>query len=656
MSFKGNDKSINERPSQILVAEAAARLVEATEIDPKMIDISPIDAPQFCFEFWSRIGFNSMNDIDFCYLVDSYLKKKCFWLPVNLYLRKVNWKIIPERFLKYTRKKKVLSVSAQQQHLQLALAVILAANRVIPEKMTNDQILSVLPDGLNGVALSSLPNFTPFPSNSYEALLSNDKLSYLIRSELNFVKPLIPDFSSSSDPLYVLRQSVDYLTFALPIAKSLPNYATFLLNLIRSYSPLHSANNNANTNNNNANSESDNNNESNINNDRNSDRMIVDEKKEIDPLTYFLILRLCGLLHDAGGESLTMEMIIEILESITELTISLGNITQSSLDSVFPDFIQNELSYAYQLGQHLSFDSFLILLDYLILSCDCFKSTTSLPLSRAITPLFSFFNVWDILFKKFNDPKLFNHNNIFSWAPLTVSMSIMPFKKRQEFVSEFSTILEHSDLFLTLKPTSQEFISLVSAFPTSAMNWYVKMDKSVGNPVFEAMHDHGGTGRVFKIMARDALKMKLESTKLSENNESRKITAIYKEDEASVAVKLVLQLPAGYPFKQVSVSCEFGDEGENCAHHVAGAIIREQSIQAGILEWHKFVIARLKDAEPCTVCYSYLSEEMKKPTVACPVCGQKFHGKCLSKWFSKSLKPTCPYCASPWDEKAKKKK
>jgi len=284
-----------------------------------------------------------------------------------------------------------------------------------------------------------------------------------------------------------------------------------------------------------------------------------------------------------------------------------------------------------------------------------FSTTASISLARAITPLFSFFNSWDLVFQKYTHSPQLDFLNFNCWAPITTCLSLIPLKKRDMFLTEFSDVLKRTKILNSLDYNSVNFQTLITAFPTSAMNWYSSLDNKISQTVLKAIHN-GGMVSVFKKIVKAATNLNLESSKISFDLESHTISAIYQEDESSVPVKLNLFFPNNYPFAQVKVVCEFGDEGEICAHKVSAAIISQQSPLAGILQWHKFVISRLKDAEPCTVCYSYLSEDMKKPTVACPVCGQKFHSKCLSKWFSKSLKPTCPYCASPWEEKTKKKK
>jgi hypothetical protein len=226
----------------------------------------------------------------------------------------------------------------------------------------------------------------------------------------------------------------------------------------------------------------------------------------------------------------------------------------------------------------------------------------------------------------------------------------MPFQKRLDILPAFTQYLPQMLTALSLDDPS--FVMLISAFPSAAMQWYTDLSPTGSQKLMAALR--GGqtpTDRVFAAMADSAAKLKLESTKISVSRHDRQITAVYLQDEASNPVKLTLKFPPRYPFCQVNVVCEFGSEGQRCEYEVVGAIIKSQSVEGGIIRWHQFVTQRLVDGEPCPVCYSYISEDMKKPTITCPTCGQKFHGKCLSKWFSNCLKPTCPYCATAWEQK-----
>lgn len=354
-----------------------------------------------------------------------------------------------------------------------------------------------------------------------------------------------------------------------------------------------------------------------------------------DTLEFFLSLRLLSMIYNANQPFDVKDVAFNILEQIDRF-------------SPLPESIIGEIANAFQIAKFLTPEQF----NPFIFNCIQFieKENTSETISKIITPLISFFNAWEIVDSCF-DNKL-DLDNIQCWHFVTHALKEMPYKRRIETIPLFTDSLP--PLLNSLDIESKEFMMLITTFPSSAMKWITKVPNSKAQPLYKFM-EKSGTMQVFKQMAETASKMKLDCTKITTDYQKKSIIAVYVEDSTSVPVVLTISFPKVYPFKRIDVSCEFGDEGENCAYKVFAAIDGHQSIEAGIIAWYQFVTYRLREVEPCTICYSYLSEDMKKPTIACPTCGQKFHGKCLQKWFTQCLKPTCPYCGVAWDEKKRDK-
>ena len=557
------------KPGQL--AEAAAALVESASLDPSEISVSPIDEPIFCYEFWSRIGFDHMNANDFCFLLNSYISSYIPWMESEIYVHQVDWKQLPNPVLSYVKKHREFANVARECKLTLALACICAACNLD---------LIFFGENVNGVVLSALSSEKP------PACLDCDNLSKVISSDWNERVPDYPDFSMTGEDELRLRQAIAYLQHYLPVVEDFTDFIALAKETIASESHM----------------------------------------------TFFLTLRLMSLIYE-GDCGFDVDDVMKTL------------IKQIVRFEKFPAVVESELAAAFRIGRYMTPDEFE---PFLLSLVDQFNTKASVFLAHQVVPLISFFNRWDLIETRLQN-KL-NLENIAPWHLITTSFLEMPFQKRLDLVPEYVKLLP--PLFDRLKPDDPDFIMLISSFPSAAMKWFTKLQNNKSRPLMVAM-DKGGTDKVFRALANAATRLNLQCTKITQDIRNRVLHAEYVEDESSVPVRLDLSFPKGYPFCQVKVHCEFGNEGEECAHKVASAIIAGQSIEAGIKAWHQFITYRLVDAEPCTICYSYISDDGKRPAVACPTCGNMFHGKCLGKWFSKCLKPTCPYCASPWEQKKK---
>jgi hypothetical protein len=572
-----------ETANPVRLAIAAVAFAHQAEIDPIELAGSPIDAPLFSFEFWSRIGFAELNPNDFCFLLHFYLAAKFPWLHAAIYTRKADWSVVPKGLVERTRTDgSNLIVIAQANQLALAVSFICAVCRF---------------------DFAQIPNVTGLTIAAYSAIrppdysIDLDKLSRVVSWEWNMGVPTYPDFSRNSLE-FRLRSAVAYLQHFLPEVMDVEDFVTL-------------------------------------------GTSGVESEESFD---FFLALRLFGLLADINRPFDPQQPLFAMARGILKF-------------ESLPFQIEREFSQAFAIGKFMpiaAFEAFSIEL------ASEFNSHVSPILALNLARLLSFFNLWSLVDSGFAGRLDFA--TIGAWHLLARALAVMPTGKRLEFITESQCISLLPSLFTTLyrdpDANRSHLLILFSTFPSAAMSWSNSPSAPASVRQFSTSFGEGKTKslgiEIFKTVSESALKLKLESTTITTEQTVRRIRVVYAVDDASFPVKLDLTFPPNYPFRPVGVHCEFGDEGGLCAHQVDGAIRRSQSVGSGIVSWHQFITQRLVDAEPCTVCYSYLSEGMKKPTIACPTCHQKFHGKCLSKWFSTLLKPTCPYCSSAWEEKKKK--
>jgi hypothetical protein len=560
--------------------------VRQAQRDPIELAGSPIDAPVFAFEFWSRVGFGALNPNDFCFLLHYYLAARFPWLAAAIYTRKADWSVVPNALTEGVKSNGLqLLTIAQENRLSLAIAFICAMCRFDYAQIPK----------ISGVTIAAYSSIRP-----PDSAVDGDELARVVCSEWNMCIPLPPQDLTAGSLGLRLRREVAYLQHSLPDISDVDCEGVCSLG------------------------------ESGL--------------ESVDPFEFFLGMRVFGLLADVNRP-------FAVGRALPVMTRRL-----LQYDTV-PVQVEREFDRAFAIGKFMppaDFEAFAVEI------AAEFITHVSPVLAANLVRLLAFFNLWALIDSRFRGR--LDLSTIGSWYLLTRALTTMPSGNRLEFITNDQAIALLPSLFTSLQrdvdANRSHLIVLFSTFPTSAMAWATSPSATTSIRQFAATFGEGKTKalglEIFRIASESAAKLKLESTTVTVERTNRRIRAVYAVDDASFPIELDLTLPVNYPFRPVGVQCKFGDEGRACAHEVDGAIRRSQSVEAGIVSWHHFITKRLVDAEPCTVCYSYLSDAMKKPTIACPTCHQKFHGKCLSKWFSTLLKPTCPYCSSPWEEKKKK--
>ncbi|KUJ16723.1 uncharacterized protein LY89DRAFT_616218 [Mollisia scopiformis] len=130
------------------------------------------------------------------------------------------------------------------------------------------------------------------------------------------------------------------------------------------------------------------------------------------------------------------------------------------------------------------------------------------------------------------------------------------------------------------------------------------------------------------------------------------ITVSYEIDEQYCTITLTF--PSRYPLDSIeveSVSRVAVPEKtwNSVLKQIQGAVRFEGgNIIDGIEVFRQNVAGFLDGHDPCSICYSIVSEDMKLPEKGCATCRNRFHTDCLMKWFKTSNGNTCPMCRQPF--------
>jgi hypothetical protein len=134
---------------------------------------------------------------------------------------------------------------------------------------------------------------------------------------------------------------------------------------------------------------------------------------------------------------------------------------------------------------------------------------------------------------------------------------------------------------------------------------------------------------------------------------SREVTASYRRDECTL--EMVIRLPPNYPLRMVEVECtnRVGVTEKRWRLWVLQILQLLSSQDGSVLDavqlWKRNVDKEFEGVEPCPICYCIIETRGHSlPNLECATCHQKFHSRCLYKWFQQSQKNKCPICQQPW--------
>lgn len=130
---------------------------------------------------------------------------------------------------------------------------------------------------------------------------------------------------------------------------------------------------------------------------------------------------------------------------------------------------------------------------------------------------------------------------------------------------------------------------------------------------------------------------------------SKNIITTYARDECTLEMEI--QLPDSYPLQLAKVECtkQIGVRPEKWRRwglQIVNLLSRQNgTILDAVCFWKKSLDQEFDGIEPCPICYSVIHHgDNSIPKMECKTCHQKFHPKCLVKWFQTSHKNECPLC------------
>jgi hypothetical protein len=353
--------------------------------------------------------------------------------------------------------------------------------------------------------------------------------------------------------------------------------------------------------------------------------LLIRAFEHLDRVSFFYCVRILALISDATKSIPSLQFLQQLSQHLAEF-------------SPFFGIVEQELTAAFRIGLCLTPEEFT---SFMISS----TQVLSPQLVRLVVPLIQYFNGWDLL-----DNELKEHldvRNASNWYFVTSCLNEMPPRKRIQYVPTFA--VRARALLDSLSPRSREFELIALSFPVTVCDWFEGVDFSKRQGIVTEVEKRVAW-KAFKTLSKNIHRLKLEKTALRTAPQQLIIGVMYKEDPDSVAINLELKLPSLYPLQPITVTADFNDAdlSKQCENQIRVALIAEESVEAGVRAWHAFVVSRVEAGHPCTICYQYFGDNRQPPNVLCGTCGNGFHRKCLTKWFQRCIRPTCPFCACDW--------
>lgn len=130
---------------------------------------------------------------------------------------------------------------------------------------------------------------------------------------------------------------------------------------------------------------------------------------------------------------------------------------------------------------------------------------------------------------------------------------------------------------------------------------------------------------------------------------SKNVVTRYTRDECTLEMEI--QLPDSFPLQLAKVECtkQIGvrqEKWKKWALQIINILSRQNgTILDAVVFWKQSLDREFEGIEPCPICYSVIHHgDNSLPRMECKTCHQKFHPKCLVKWFQTSHKNECPLC------------
>lgn len=351
--------------------------------------------------------------------------------------------------------------------------------------------------------------------------------------------------------------------------------------------------------------------------------------KKISNMHYFLVMKILNIIKDAAKKITNVSLIAKQM------------IEQTVRFSPFPTIVSDEVEGAFKILKLLSKQEF----NEIIISCaDSFTHKNASHIMTFVAPLIVYFQSFELIESKLNS-KL-DTTQINAWPFITSCMALMPGDRRSQ-ISE-SIAYDIIKILPRIQMNSPEFETIISTFPNTANAWMNGQDMERRKEVY-GFTARVITPRLFKKMQKRLLSQRIEKIAYRFNPQTNTIKAMYQDNEDKIPVYLEITLPESYPFGNISIKCEFGNEeiSRLCMHEVMNTLRKTESVNEAIVSWYTFVVKQVLESSPCIICFSYFSEGVA-PSMRCSVCRNEFHKHCLKQWFAKSIDKTCPVCGARW--------
>jgi hypothetical protein len=349
---------------------------------------------------------------------------------------------------------------------------------------------------------------------------------------------------------------------------------------------------------------------------------------DADRLTLFYCLRILSLIADATSEIPAARFLRAVAKYL-------------AVFAPFLSVIETELISVFRLAKLLSPEDFRA---FVVSQAD----SVCPEFVRLIVPLFEYFNGWDFIPL---DGRL-DLDSPANWDFVTHCLAAMPPLKRIALIPQFARCVP--GLLSGLSTRSKEFELIAMTFPVTVAAWFETLDFHRKAEV-QAEIERRIVVKIFKSISKTILRLKLEKTVLRTVQQHLVIGLTYREDGNAAPINLELRLPPDFPLRKLTMVTDISDRElrEACEARMYNEMLIAESVEAGAKAWHSFVVSRVEDGHPCTICYRYFDDDRTMPQTRCGTCSNAFHAKCLRKWFERCLRPICPHCACVWKKVGK---
>ena len=231
------------------LADAASILVEQAGIDVSVFKYKYKEYPEFYMRLWEVLGFEKIDEIEFCQLLDYFIVSKMKWIDAYMYTRKIDWNSIPSSIGSYIKVNPNLFETAAENSFLYALTYIIHATE---RKVKSDDSLIIR------ASLSAPP----------KKLKSIDPDIIDLQIEWHQIRIPTPNFASEAD-IHSLKRTLVYLKQNIPVLSTFDPIIPFIVNAL--------------------------------------------SNKNVSRISFFIVLNILSLIADAAKDYLNLAEILNLL-------------------------------------------------------------------------------------------------------------------------------------------------------------------------------------------------------------------------------------------------------------------------------------------------------------------------------------------------------